>query len=100
MAYDYSMLFSSLNSSSSYGTSSPSLDLTTLSTIKNGSYKKLLNAYYKKESGSTDKTQTDKSNISGSSKEKINSASVRDSAASVTDAVSALNKSSLWKKTE
>ena len=100
MAYDYSMLFSSLNSSNFYGTSSASLDFTTLSTIKNGSYKKLLNAYYKKESGNTDKSQTDKSNVTGSSKEKINSAGVRDSAASVTDAVNALNKSSLWKKTE
>ncbi len=98
MSYDYSSLFSSLStSSSSSSSSSLSIDYTTLNSIKNGSYKKLLNAYYNK----TDSTDSDSSSTSSTktaSATKTNAVSVRDNAADLTDSVSALNKSSLWAK--
>lgn len=100
MAYDYSSLFSSLGTTSS-SSSAFSLDYTTLASIKNGSYKKLLNAYYDKQntdsSSSTSSTSSDKKTTST---QKINAASVRDDADAVTDAVTALNKTSLWSKVE
>lgn len=99
MAYDYSFLFSSLNSSSN-SSSMASLDYTTLSNIKSGSYKKLLNAYYKKQSADDSTSSSSVKDTKDSSKKKVNAASVRDQAADVSDSVESLNKVSLWSKTE
>jgi flagellar capping protein FliD len=76
-----------------------SLDYTTLASIKNGSYKKLLNAYYSKTDSSSDSSSSSTSSTSTSST-KINAASVRDNAADLSDSIDALNKSSLWQKKE
>lgn len=100
MAYDYSFLFSSMSgTSNNYGISGFSLDYSTLSSIKNGSYKKLLNAYYEKEAGSTTGTSLSKTDTDAS-KTKVNAACVRDQAAALNDSVTDLNKVSLWSKTE
>lgn len=98
MAYDYSFLFSSMNGTGS--TSSTSFDFATLSSIKNGSYKKLLNAYYKKQSSGDSTSSSSVKGDTTSSTNKVNAASVRDQAASVSDSVDSLNKSSLWNKVE
>ena len=98
MAYDYSFLFSSMNGTGS--TSSTSFDFATLSSIKNGSYKKLLNAYYKKQSADESTSSSSVKVDTKSSANKVNAASVRDQAASVSDSVDSLNKVSLWSKTE
>lgn len=98
MAYDYSFLFSSMNSTGS--TSSASFDYTTLSSIKNGSYKKLLNAYYKKQSTDGSASSSSVKGDKKSSVEKVNAASVRDKAADVSDSVDSINKASLWNRTE
>lgn len=98
MAYDYSFLFSSMNSTGS--TSSASFDYTTLSSIKNGSYKKLLNAYYKKQSTDGSASSSSVKGDKKSSVEKVNAASVRDQAADVSDSVDSINKASLWNRTE
>lgn len=81
-------------------TPSTGLDLATYSSIRNGSYKKLLTAYYAKESGSADgATTTDRTNTIPS-KQKNNAANVRDAAQTLNDSVDALNKRSLWEKKE
>ncbi len=98
MANDYSFLFSSMNSTGS--TSSASFDYTTLSSIKNGSYKKLLNAYYKKQSTDGSASSSSVKGDKKSSVEKVNAASVRDQAADVSDSVDSINKASLWNRTE
>ena len=98
MAYDYSFLFSSMNSTGS--TSWTSFDYTTLSSIKNGSYKKLLNAYYKKQSTDGSASSSSVKGDKKSSAEKVNAASVRDQAADVSDSVDSINKASLWNRTE
>ena len=96
-----SALFSSLGNSGSTGFSpqSTGFDLGTYSSIRNGSYRKLLNAYYAKtgsdETGSTSKT--DKTETPAS-KQKNNAATVRDAAQTLNDSVDALNKRSLWEK--
>lgn len=94
---DYSALFSSLgtsnnNNSSLFG----GIDLNTYSTIKNGSYKKLLNAYYEKEENSEAKTVDGETQTAA--QQKVNATSVRDEAEGLNDAVDALNKNSLWEK--
>jgi hypothetical protein len=76
-----------------------SLDYTTLASIKNGSYKKLLSAYYSKTDSSSDSSSSSTSSTS-TSQTKINAASVRDNAADLSDSIDALNKTSLWQKKE
>lgn len=66
------------------------IDLSTLSSIRNGSYHKLLKSYYEKEN--SDGTTAD------TASQKLNGAAVRDKAADVVDSVSDLKKTALWEK--
>lgn len=100
-----SALFSSMGNQSSSGsgfmTQSTGLDLAMYSSIRNGSYKKLLTAYYAKEGSNTaDSTTTSDKTTTTASKQKNNAANVRDAASSLNDSVDALNKKSLWEKKE
>lgn len=80
------------------------VDFSTLSSIRNGSYSKLLKAYYaqsvdedsssKKSAAITDKK--DKPNDIAS--QKLNGAEVRDESSDVVDSISALRKEALWEK--
>lgn len=79
------------------------IDFSTLSSIRNGSYNKLLKAYYAKvdtssssKTGST--TSTQKETSQDTAAQKLNGAAVRDEAADVVDSASALKKSALWEK--
>ncbi len=97
---DYSMLFSSLNTSANNNTSLfGGIDLNTYSSIKSGSYKKLLNAYYAKEEEGTGATTASGENQTVA-QQKVNATTVRDEAATFNDAVDALNKNSLWNKVD
>lgn len=102
-ANSISALFSSLGNNSTGGVSAfGSIDYSTYASIKSGSYRKLLNAYYERQdsvSGSENGVSTDETDKSYKT-EKANATSVRDSAASVNDAVEALNTRELWKKKE
>lgn len=102
-SYDVSTLFSSLGNNKTTSTSGinmmAGLDLNTLSSIKNGSYRKLLNAYYEKTGENSDTTSSTDSDTEVS-KTKVNAVSVRDEAASLSSSVEELNKSDLWKKKE
>ena len=86
---DYSTLFSSLSSSSSSSSSSVSSLLGDYASIKNGSYAKLLKAYYKKQSAekTSDSSDTD-----------TTLSSVKSDASSLQSAASALTSSSLYNK--
>lgn len=100
-----SSLFASFGNNNNTASASPmGLDFSTYSSIRNGSYKKLLTAYYAKVDKTTDDDSdstdsTDKTN-SKSSKQKVNATSVRDEAAALKDSVDALNKKALWEKKE
>lgn len=97
-----SSLFASFGNNNNTASTSPmGLDFSTYSSIRNGSYKKLLTAYYAKADKTTedDSDSTDKTN-STSSKQKVNATSVRDEAAALKDSVDALNKKELWEKKE
>ena len=76
------------------------IDLSTLSSIRNGSYHKLLKSYYEKEDN--DGTTADKTNkkdtTTDTASQKLNGAAVRDKAADVVDSVSDLKKTALWEK--
>ena len=76
------------------------IDLSTLSSIRNGSYHKLLKSYYEKEN--SDGTTADKTNkkdtTADTASQKLNGAAVRDKAADVVDSVSDLKKTALWEK--
>lgn len=92
-----SSLFSSMGTSNTSNNFMSGIDLSTMASIKNGSYKGLLKSYY------SDNANESVTQIAGSkddSKTKTNAMSVRDSAAAVTDAVEELNDRKLWKKTE
>lgn len=85
---DYSSLFSGMQS----GTTN-SFNLGDYATIKNGSYKKLLKAYYNKQD--TDKTSSsDSKKVSADKKSKM----IKDSADTLKKAADALNDKSLWEK--
>lgn len=91
-----SSLFSSLNTGSQ---TTAGLDLSMYASIRSGTYKKLLSAYYAKNGTSAGADSTDSASGTNSlNQQKVNATSVRDSAASVNDAVEALNDSDLWKK--
>lgn len=95
-----SAMFSSLGNASNTGNTGMfgSFDYTTYSSIKTGSYKKLLKAYYaneeKAEGSSTDGTGA----ADSASKQKTNATSVRDNAKDVTESIEALNDRDLWEK--
>ncbi len=94
----YSTLFSSLNTGSSSNNSLfGGIDLNTYTSIKTGSYKKLLDAYYEKEDKNSEATNAAGENQTVA-QQKVNATSVRDEADSLNDAVDALNKKSLWEK--
>ncbi len=87
---DYSTLFSSLStSSSSSGSSSVSSLLGDYASIKNGSYAKLLKAYYKKQDAesTSDSSDTDKT-----------LSTIKSDASDLQSAASALTSSSLYAK--
>lgn len=85
---DYSSLFSGMQG----GTTTNSFSLSDYATIKNGSYKKLLKAYYNKQD--TDKTSSDSKKVSEDKKSKM----IKDSADTLKKAADALNDKSLWEK--
>lgn len=89
-------LFSSLQSSSS---GIYSLDLNQLSSIKSGSYKKLLNKYYSQdeEEDTTTTSSTINSTIK-SSAEKNTETTIKSASAAVVKDVKTLTSSSLWEK--
>lgn len=78
------------------------IDFSTLSSIRNGSYSKLLKAYYAKVDTSSSKTGSttsiQKEDAQDTAAQKLNGAAVRDEAADVVDAVSAFKKNALWEK--
>lgn len=93
-----STLFSGLGNSKS-GTSGLGIDLSTYSSIKTGSYKQLLRAYYSKESKSSSSASEDKGTTATTiSSQKINATQARDASKAVVGDVSDLKKNSLWEK--
>ena len=76
------------------------IDLSTLSSIRNGSYHKLLKSYYEKEDndGTTADRTNKKDTTTDTASQKLNGAAVRDKAADVVDSVSDLKKTALWEK--
>ena len=84
----------------SQGYSFSGIDLSTLSSIRNGSYHKLLKSYYEKEGndGTTADRTNKKDTTTDTASQKLNGAAVRDKAADVVDSVSDLKKTALWEK--
>lgn len=76
------------------------IDFSTLSSIRNGSYHKLLKSYYANVgSDSTSDTGSVKTdNVQDTAAEKLNGAAVRDEAADLVDLAAALRNTSLWEK--
>jgi flagellar capping protein FliD len=92
-----SSLFSSLNHTSN---TASGLDFGMLASIRNGSYKKLVTAYYdnqKTNSSTGSAGKTDQTDTSGAAA-KANAVSVRDAAISLRDAADGLNSRNLWEK--
>lgn len=94
-----SALFSSLGNTSQTRNTGMfgSFDYTTYTSIKSGTYKKLLRAYYENEDNAKNDAVSGKDTASAS-KQKVNATSVRDNAVDVNDAVDALNDRKLWEK--
>jgi hypothetical protein len=97
-----SSLLSSGSTSSSNAFSG--VDLSGWSSIKTGSYKQLLKAYYAKSSDSSTSTSTSSTkktttSTTDTAAQKVNAASVRDSASELVDSSSALKSSTLWSTT-
>lgn len=82
---DYSYLFSNMTQKSTRG----SISLADYASIKNGSYGKLLKAYYSKE---------DAEKLSGTGDSANQLAAVRANASSLQESADALNNDSLWEK--
>ena len=96
-----SSLFSSLNNSSSNNYIS-GINYADYNSIRNGSYRKLVKAYYAKESGtssSNSTSKTDSTTDKTTSSQKVNAATVRDSASNLVNDVKELSSDKLWKKT-
>lgn len=97
-----SALFSGLNNSAMGGNSIYGIDYSTLNTIKNGSYSKLLKSYYSKDGGHAaevaNKTNSKDLSTDSSATQKVNATSNRDNASSVIDASKSLKATSLWSK--
>lgn len=78
------------------------IDFSTLSSIRNGSYSKLLKAYYAQADDSSSKNSVASIYKEDTSKDtaaqKLNAAAVRDEASDVVDSASALRKDALWEK--
>jgi len=97
-----SSLFSFGNNNSFGFNALAGLDFNTLSSIHNGSYKKLLRAYYDKQNNANDSKSTKTNNVNNTkttSKEKTNALNVKEDAKAVNESIDALDKASLWKKT-
>lgn len=99
------------NSSSSgiFGTQSlysafSSIDISILTSIRNGSYGKALRTYYANTEGSTTSSSSTISSLykdtdsTDTASQKLNAASVKNTASDVVDSASALKKTSLWEK--
>lgn len=96
-----SSLFSSLNNSSSNNYMS-GINYADYNSIRNGSYRKLVKAYYAKESGtssSNSTSKTDSTTDKTTSSQKVNAATVRDSASNLVNDVKEFSSDKLWKKT-
>lgn len=96
-----SSLFSSLNNSSS-NNYMLGINYADYNSIRNGSYRKLVKAYYAKESGtssSNSTSKTDSTTDKTTSSQKVNAATVRDSASNLVNDVKELSSDKLWKKT-
>ena len=94
-----STLFSSLGNRSNGSTIFSGLDYLTLSSIHNGSYKKLLNAYYNK-TGNKDAVSSITAGKTDVKKTDTNAVSTRNNASNVSEDIDTLNKSDLWKQKE
>ena len=94
-----STLFSSLGNRSNGSTIFSGLDYSTLSSIHNGSYKKLLNAYYNK-TGNKDAVSSITAGKTDVKKTDTNAVSTRNNASNVSEDIDTLNKSDLWKQKE
>lgn len=95
-----SSLFSSLNNSSSNNYMS-GINYADYNSIRNGSYRKLVKAYYAKELGtssSNSTSKTDSTTDKTTSSQKVNAATVRDSASNLVNDVKELSSDKLWKK--
>lgn len=96
-----SSLFSSLNNSSSNNYMS-GINYADYNSIRNGSYRKLVKAYYAKELGtssSNSTSKTDSTTDKTTSSQKVNAATVRDSASNLVNDVKEFSSDKLWKKT-
>ena len=91
-----SALFSGLNSRNSSSVGFGNLDLSTYNSIRTGSYKQLLKAYYAKNPvKSSSKTDDSTTTISS---QKINATKTKDAASAVVSDAQELKKTSLWNK--
>lgn len=95
-----SALFSSLGNKNNNSSFMSGIDYAGYNTIRNGSYSKLVKAYYAKENSGTAGTTTknDKTTEQTASNQKVNAATVRDSASSVVSDIKELDSDNLWKK--
>lgn len=97
-----STLFSSLGSGSTGSNgNSFNVDLSMYSSIRSGSYKKLLTAYYKKQAEGADTesgTTTNKTDSVTMTSLKNNMTAVRGQATKLDDAANALDKYSMWQQ--
>lgn len=98
---------SSLFSMGNNNSSSMGLDFSTLASIRNGTYKKLLRSYYgqngnNKTSGTSTNTKVNNFDNgivdTNTSKNKVNATTVRDNASDLSDAYKSMNKQSVWEK--
>ena len=75
------------------------LDFNTLSSIKSGSYKKLLNNYYQENSTeATEEGKTTNSNDIKTSTQKVNTTKIKDASASVIKDAKELANQKMWEK--
>lgn len=95
-----SALLSSLGNNNNNTSFMSGIDYAGYNTIRNGSYRKLVKAYYAKESAdTTQSSKNDNKTEQTASNQKVNAATVRDSAASIVSDVKELSSDKLWKKT-
>lgn len=97
MTGNYNMI-SSLFSSNSSSNFMSGIDFTLYSSIRTGTYKKLLNAYYEKTDNTSSSSSDNDNKVQTNSQVKANAMSVRDSASALIDSVDELNDRKLWEK--
>lgn len=96
---DYSFLFSNLNKNNSNNIIS-NFNFTDLATIKNGSYKKLIQAQYGKDKQAESSTTSNSSKVTKADLQASNSSKLRASVDTLKKSVDALDDKDLWKQTD